>query len=355
MKQVLFLLHGMGESADGPLQQSDKSKWSTEVEAQLRAAASAYAGFPHDKLVIVPILYDDVFVTYAKTWAELAEQLSGSSLSPLVSWLEDAASSDFFWSNVGDVIQYRALEQVRKHVVTHVAAQMARVIDEHGTGLKAKYSILSHSLGTAVAHDAVQKLATTPIDSNTVLQPPGFRFETFVALANVSRLVWATDARFYDETRVRPLGAGLSDDRCAVRHYINVRHVADPFPSIVRFVRKSWPAASYLSLELRHVRKLNVHAFTHYLASPEVSDMLLYQLFGGTVIPRAQMMQRANRFQNYEGPRAKALAVAVSTVESTLNALSAQAEGVFEHDIDDIAKALWDLRNVIPRALKGGL
>jgi hypothetical protein len=353
MKQVLFLVHGMGDDADSPVGKADREAWAKDVTAAIRAAAAAYPGIPSDDLVLVPILYDDVFTTHVQTWSALAEQLVGTGLEPLVGWMKGAADPSFLWGSVGDVVQYRAFANVRSHVATHVAKQIATTVEAYGTGTDAKYHLLAHSLGTAVAHDAIQKLATVAIDGNRALQPPAFRFDTFMALANVSRLVWVTNDAFYEETCVRPPDCGLALERCALQSYVSVRHVADPIPSVVRFQRKGWSQENFFNLEVRHVRDVNVHGFTHYLASPWVTDTLLYRLFGGRAVPRAAVLKRVQSFKDYVGPKAPALATIVQTIEASLNAISAQAEGKFEYDLDDIAKALWEYRDSIGAVLRG--
>lgn len=353
MKQVLFLVHGMGESALGGLGQPGSGQWARDLEQGLRAAAAAYPRVDPASIVFVPITYDDVFQSHAATWQELAGALAGTDLAPLTQWMRSAAGGDFLWGSLGDVIQYRAFPTVRSHVITHVVTQIAKAVQHHGLGGQASYHVLAHSLGTAVAHDALHKLATTPIDGNRALMPPGFSFDTLMALANVSRLVWATDASFYAHTRVRPPGCGLPAAECAVKTYISVRHVADPIPSVVRFARKSWSPDNFYDLELRHVRELNVHAFSHYLASPWVTDTLLYRMFGGAAVTRAATLKRIQGFPDYLGPRAAALGALVQTVEAALDKLSAQAEGTFAYDLDDIGRALWQQRELFSQALRG--
>ncbi len=341
MKQVLFLVHGMGISADGPLGSGDRVAWAKDVEAILREALKAFPGVAADDLKIVPILYDDVFISHVTRWAELSKALAKTPLAPLTNWMDKTDEPDFLYSNIGDVVLYRAFAEVREHVLTHVARQFADQIDALGRA-DVQYSVLAHSLGTAVAHDAIQKLASVGIDGSTVFQPPHFRFANFFALANVSRLVWVTDESFYQDTRVRPPDCGLDADQCAVMHYATFRHIADPVPSIVRFTRKNWNAGRFWSVDdLAHFKGVNVHCFTHYLAHPTITNLLFRRLFGKELVPDAVMRTRLTQFEPYaSGVAGEAQKIAVKTVAAIIDGLSASSNGRFVDDFDDVGKAL---------------
>ncbi len=159
-KQVLFLVHGMGNSA--PDEGGDKNKWASAVEAAIKTAASAYPSIPLDDLIVHPILYDDVFQRHAQNWAALAEQLGGTGLEALTNWMKSAADGNFLWGSLGDVIQYRGFENTRTNVVTRVAKQISKAVETYGTGDSARYHVLAHSLGSAVAHDALHKKVGGP-------------------------------------------------------------------------------------------------------------------------------------------------------------------------------------------------
>lgn len=343
LEQVLFVIHGIGEHADAVVGRSDARVWSREVVDLLREACADYPQIGRDALTIVPILYDDVFSTYQRTWQKLAEQLGDTPLGRATEWLAKADEPGFVWGSIADIALYKGLPAVRTQVITEVAATIARTIAERGPS--ARYSILAHSLGTAVAHDVVHKLATVPIDGNSALMPPAFRFDNFFALANVSRLVAADDPHFYDETRVRPFDCGLPESECAVSHYVSFRHVADPIPSVVRFSRPTWSKEHFHRVDLRHFRDLNVHAFNHYLASPRVIDRVLYRLYGPAAVPPDLMRRRIDAFTDFQGVDADEVKRAVSEVAILLDKVSFQAHGQF--DLDFVA-----LLKVVPLALR---
>lgn len=342
MKHVVFLVHGIGRHAQGPLGTGSRTAWADEVVAALESAAASYPKFKSSQWKLVPVLYDDVFFTHVKKWAELADSLQATPAAALTSWMLGAAQPDFLFDSIGDVILYRAFPEVREHIMTTVARQFVDEVAAHGTE-DCDYSIVCHSLGTAVAHDTVQKLATVGIDGNTAMLARNFSFNTFCALANVSRLVWATDKRFYDDTVVRPRNCGLPAEQCAVEKYLTFRHVADPVPSIVRFVRKGWTTRLYGAVDVQHLRAANVHGFTHYLQNPFVSGVILNRILGSATVPMAEVRKRARGFADFEEPKREQKQKVVAAAQVALDGICAQADGRFELDIDEIGQALIDL------------
>ncbi len=348
-KHILFLVHGVGRKTESLVGEDETCEWAKKVVEILETAAAAYTDLDRDDLVIVPVLYDDIFFTYATNWDALADQLTDTPFSDLTDWMRDANEKGFLWDNIGDVVMYRGLKQIRQNVITHVAAQLGEVIEKYG--VTANYSVLAHSLGTAVAHDTLQKLATTGINGNTSMKPPGFRLANFFALANVSRLVWATNDDFYSDTCVRPDGSGLDAEKCAVNRYVNFRHVADPIPSIIRFSPAGWNQNRYWSLPLQHVRDPDVHAFTHYLLNPKVSDLVLESMFGQTIIDQSIREARIQGFPDYEGSTAQFQKATVQAIGATLDVVSGNNSGALGDTFKEIIKQLFDSRDKIANEL----
>ena len=345
MTHVVFLVHGIGRHANGVVGRASVAAFTEQVQSELLAAASAYPGFDPARLVLQPVLYDDVFVSHVTRWDALASSLSSTPFASLTDWMRGASDPDFLWDSIGDVILYRAFAEAQQHVITRVASQMVAAVEHYGP--QADYSIVAHSLGTAVAHDTVQKLATTAIDGNRVMQPPNFRFRNFFALANVSRLVWATDPDFYEKTRVRPRDSGLLAEQCAVEYYASFRHIADPVPSIVRFAPRGWSAGAVANVEIAHLRDANVHAYTHYLQNPRCADLILARVLGSQVVPVEARRARIAAFTDHVGAGAPQEQLAVRAIASALDAASAQSAGTF----DQAVKATGDLLGHYKREL----
>lgn len=335
MRQVVFLVHGMGNNATGVLGKADMSVWAKDAEKMLRAALTSFPAVDPEDLFIVPVLYDDVFRSHVARWNDLAEALVGTALESLTKWMKDTDKQDFLWGNVGDVVLYRGFAEVREHVLTHVARQFLEQAQKFGIA-DTQYSVVAHSLGTAVAHDALQKLYSVGVDGKKL----PFKFQNFFAIANVSRLMWVTNDAFYEETCVRPPDCGLAQDKCAVMHYATFRHIADPFASIVRFTRKNWSPQRFWSLDLDFFRELNVHSLTSYLADPRITNSLYYRLFGAAAVTPSAMQERLDKFVPYtHDVLGTAKRDAVRAMAALLDGLSASSHGAFVDDFDDVGKA----------------
>jgi hypothetical protein len=165
MTQVAIRVHGVGNDAGEPPGGADSKTWAADHIRLLTDACAAFPGVTASDVAIESVLYDDVFRAHALTRQALAEQFAGTPLESFTSWMKAAGDGGFAWGSLRDVAQYRLLKPVRQHVTTSVASQLANIIKKHG--LEQHYSIVAHSLGTAVAHDSLQALATRPIDGST--------------------------------------------------------------------------------------------------------------------------------------------------------------------------------------------
>ncbi|MEL7448314.1 MAG: hypothetical protein AAFN78_03845 [Pseudomonadota bacterium] len=284
MTDKIFLLHGMGHHPEG---------WQAEADAKLRELYGRYGrlsrrGFD-DRFELVAIEYDDVFRRLVSDWQEDAEALGPISdamgadlVSSLIGWLRNAGEleDNFIWTHAADVLLYRFFASVRHEVKTKVAARIAEEI----TALPAtsRWSVIAHSLGCAVAHDALDMLWTGKKEDGT---PTGFepRHEQALLIAmvaNVSRVL-QTNPKAYDST-VKPGGAGEAGRGCL--NYLTCRHVLDPFCIPKMFRPLDWPDADaeerglYHYVEVDHIHQANIHDLPHYLEHPAVHIPLFREL-----------------------------------------------------------------------------
>lgn len=312
-KHVLFLVHGMG---------SHNAGWSAAEDgpaAVLSKAAEAYSDFTaqrplKDSVEFVEIRYDDIFDKLIERWAELARSLEGKlpeATSEEITKVTDslAAADDpanWFAAQGMDVVFYTAFALVRRLVLLRVASKIMTTIADAGDDRK--YSLLAHSLGTTVAHDAIHKMATTPwvedakvaLDAlgegdditdadldralrrygNNPFSPGLFKFEAIFMISNTSVLLQKS-ARNPFESAVRPSfsGGGARTNSC-LRFY-NVDHRFDPISKVRRFrAAEAWPraAAAHTAkdvFDIEHVHDVNVHALEHYLTHPRVHREIL--------------------------------------------------------------------------------
>jgi hypothetical protein len=278
MPHVLFVVHGMGVHLE--------EDWMDGVKKELKKAAPSFDIFqeyPLEQWVkLEPVTYDGVFRRVLKDWNQSVDSLSAYAyenqldVTDLVSWLDDVDETEknFFWSHVVDVILYRFFKQVRAEVDARVMSQLADGIAQAraaGSG----YSVLAHSLGTAVAHNALHLLATQTYGNSTALNPPATRIDNLFTLANVSRVLELESIPVQDST-VKP---GPTDSSTTyLNNYYNFRHRFDPIPAFRPF-RADW-GDGYHYQRVQHFRDWNIHGFTHYLEHPAVHGGILKAIVG---------------------------------------------------------------------------
>ena len=216
----------------------DGDSWSAEVQQVLRNAYERYprlaANSFDSQFEIVMIHYDPIFQSIVARWqsdadaiGELAGDVVPSQVDTLVGWLQNAGGSSFVWTHAADVLLYRLSATVRERVKIHVARQIVEAVaeqyDEHD---QSRWSVIAHSLGTAVAHDALDMLATGDVPGVPIsaFDPAIEQAQAIVMIANTSRVL-ETVADVYDSV-VQPGKAGQAGRNCL--RFLNFRHFLDP-------------------------------------------------------------------------------------------------------------------------------
>ena len=275
----LFVVHGMGVFDE---------TWVKPVEEQLAEIYGQYETLSSiarkSRFTIHPIRYDDILSDLVKKWqtdataiSKLSEGVSAGVAEALVGWLKTAGKG-FQWTHAADVLLYRCFSDVREAVVVTVANQMFKVINADLTkSQEARWGVLAHSLGTAVAHDALHALWTTEFDGGVRISPADVKAAFVMMVANVSRVL-ETDADVLTST-VQPGKASNPDRGCL--NFVTARHALDPFTIPRMFDPEEWPDAEtvqqgrYRSLRVNHFRARNIHGLKHYLSHPAVHIPLM--------------------------------------------------------------------------------
>jgi hypothetical protein len=275
--QVLFFIHGVGqhgtkwaEGADGPIE-------------TLKEASRKYEHFKsgalENRVDLVPVSYDDLFVDVIAAWQANANAIdefdSDGTLRTALGWLADADEKKFWWSHAADAAMYRLSfayrQMVRSHVINQLATRIKKEFDEEGS---ATCSVLAHSLGTAVAHDSLHYLGTTEWGkSSSPFHPTHWRFNHIFMLANTSRLLQTTDEGMMAayQSIVRP--GPVEDPASYCGTYWSFRHEMDPIAWPRRFDPAGW--ADYSEVVTNHYRQANIHGLSHYLLNPSVHIPIL--------------------------------------------------------------------------------
>lgn len=335
MPHVLFVVHGMGVHLE--------EDWMDGVKKELEKAAASFDIFQEYPLeqwiTMVPVTYDNVFGQVLEEWDDLVDSLSAYAyenqldVTDLVSWLHDVDETEknFFWSHVVDVILYRFFKQVRAEVNARVMSQLADGIAQAkaaGSG----YSVLAHSLGTAVAHNALHLLATHNYGNSTALNPPGTRMDNLFTVANVSRVLELESMPVYNSA-VKP---GPTDSSTTyLNHYFNFRHRFDPIPAFRPF-RSEW-SDGYHYQKVQHFRDWNIHGFTHYLEHPAVHGLIL-KAFVGDHISSDELQDKIAAYPDIKLPdECRDL---VDEFKAEMEGLADLAGSVAPSNLADVASAM---------------
>lgn len=311
MRHKLFLIHGMGAY--------DGDGWAKEVKDVLVAAWKKYPKLAavkfDDQFEIEMIHYDPIFQEIVSKWqsdaealGKLADQVGAAEVGTLVGWLRTAGKTDgnFIWTHAADVLLYRLSATVRQRVKAHVAEQIVKAVqNQYDKHHRSKWSIIAHSLGTAVAHDALDMLAAGEV-RGTPVSPFDPRIEqahVIAMVANVSRVLEIKTVVDVYESAVKPGRAGQKGRNCL--RFLNMRHFLDPFTIPRMFRPQNWPdaktvaAGRYAYMEVEHIHQVNVHDVCHYLRNPTAHIPLFRALAGDTRITKEQEKKAIDAFKPF--------------------------------------------------------
>jgi len=315
-RSIVFVLHGIGEYSDTWLDNK-----SSAVTA-LKKGAENCEFFKNRSLdsftEFVPILYDDIFDKVIDHWSDLASGLNSAvpvmpSAPGKVLEHVEAINQDQWWKRTGlDVVLYwgfRLFQQrITLRVLNQITGKIADSIDSAAP--TTSFHVLAHSLGTAVAHDALHHLGTeqwlqsVPVEnldsegSEEVVKeqkrlnenlswlkghyghrnpfaPDVFVFKSVTMLSNVSGLIYHAENPY--RSIVRPTTSQTSDACCF--SYLNINHKYDPISHAGSFkMPKSWKLnGDGIDVWLNHVidDPRNIHDASHYTSHPDVYLRLL--------------------------------------------------------------------------------
>jgi hypothetical protein len=198
---------------------------------------------------------------------------------------------------------------------------------------------MAHSLGTAVAHDALAELGgsnTLDGKANT-LSAQNFKFASIHMLANVSRILQSSP-KVYDSV-VRP-GTRRQANRYCMKMYSH-QHSLDPFTIPRKFAPVTWGPRLEVN-DLSHYRGWNIHGWKHYLDHPRVHVPILKELTRATAISSEQLRTAVDAYPQFGGELTN-----VDTAKGKITELGALAASLdldkgLDHNFDTL-KAMWKL------------
>lgn len=281
-KHVVFLLHGMGTHSAG---------WSNDAISALKKNATAirYPQSLSNDFEFIEINYGHLFDEYVTQHNKNADSLAGLMTSKQIGaassffrgLFEYAASSlnkeEFVVSALGDVFLYR-LSEYSEVVRSFIIKEITSKLNERS---RPQWSVIAHSLGTRVIHDAMDDFLESG-NNRAIFKKP----VSLSMISNVVHLLAYSPSRLWRRTGVWP------DKRVtmgACFRYVTALHPADPFTWIREFdPTPDWGnnaeyGGQYFQapISFKEITQANTHSFTGYLENPKVSAAICWGLGRG--------------------------------------------------------------------------
>lgn len=313
-QHLVFLVHGMG---------SQPAEWAEDTVALLGDLYKRYARLKQipftERFEFVPIHYAGEFEAIVNDWENQGTAILGQGAlgdpvhaRSFVSWLDNAGNTEdnFLWSHLSDVALYRFFSLVRERVKVVVARQLHAALE---ATRPRDWSVIAHSLGTAVMHDTLHAMAVSVAPGASVaLLPAGAPQAQAVAMvANVSKIL-ENDIDVYRDTAVAP-AEKLGQRGRVCLNYLSFNNRLDVFTLPKPFDPHDVPLWELARVEgrfidvssIRHVHELNVHALNHYLVHPSVHIPLFRTLAGPGTVTRREALTAQEDFVRYPSKQLK--------------------------------------------------
>jgi len=273
----VFLVHGMGQP---------EPDWSKEAQRQIVKWYDRLGlGDLSERYRFVPVHYNKIFERMRVAHDNLGDALDGLDEDAVASAAAGSqtytliqkygAADGLFYTHALDVLQYRFSREVREQVHVPVRKQILDVLEKEPG--RPRFSIIAHSLGTAVIHNAMQEWYNE--DARRLSSLP---IHTLAMVANVSRVLQLPIMKVF-ESNIRP---GMQKNG-AVRRYLNVCNTYDPFCHVKPFLPNKNPHpdnwaqnfnfqnGAFVARKPEHIASLKaVHSLEGYFENPIVCEGL---------------------------------------------------------------------------------
>lgn len=350
-KHTLFLVHGMGHY--------EGTDWADKVWQKLAECSKQYKFFETNDLddwaEPHPVQYDQHIRAALARWDRQAtafQQFAAGNelrIAGNLDWLTGISADDagFLYTHVIDVIIYYLFKLEQGQIQDSVKLQIAEEIKrKRALDHAAEFSVMAHSLGTAVAHDALAELggADTLDGQANTFSAQNFKFASIHMLANVSRILQSSP-KVYDSV-VRP-GTRQQSTRYCLRMYSH-QHTLDPFTIPRKFEPVTWGSRLEVN-NLSHYRGWNIHGWQHYLDHPRVHVPILKAITRRTAISSRDTRSAVDAYIQFGGDLANLDIAKGKIVEMGTLATSLDLDKGLDHNFDTL-KAMWklieELRNI---------
>ncbi len=285
-KHQVFLVHGMG---------SFEKDWSLGIQRQLK---EIYASYPKvksfglvDDIEFAEITYNDVFEKWRRQWKKDATDASKAATmlgidTGLAQTLIDlggaASGNSFFQTHILDVVMYRFIKPMSEEVCQSVHQQILSRLNSAPQNGIPPWSVIAHSLGTAVTNDTLHAMFSQP-DADGKLLSNNYAPWYLFMVANVSKILWNKGGDFYS-SKVHPHvknTEGMCYKYCNFHHELDPFTLIDPFsPPDYWFPNNTNDLKFYIDVKIDKddIKELNIHSLSHYLSHPSINAPIIRTL-----------------------------------------------------------------------------
>jgi len=297
----VLCIHGIGQHSNDWLTTTER-EGDESVSDQFFNLLKGYPALRSvdpDSVKLHAIHYDDEILKLFGDWAEQAKALKdGLATSPVLmdeaahfTKIVDDASDDrkndeFRFTHLMDLLLFVGSPSIQDRLVAYVGRQIMDLIAAHP---EHDYSLIGHSMGTAMAHKVIQAMYNEGVpDDNGVRQTlrANFRFQCVAMVANAGYALSRDRDEYYRESIVRP-SATIGTGCCFA--WINVNHRLDPVGTFMPFDPHKDPhwldpqvelMGLHRDIKLSRISQSGIHALSHYLRDPSFHIPLFEFMFG---------------------------------------------------------------------------
>lgn len=306
-KKVLILLHGMGVHTS--------ESFKNEIVEASNNSLQRYPSFKNlkfeDQVVIESIEYDNIFEKHRKELAENATAITEAIkthlpniaipnvIGRLLEFEQGLGDDKFENSHVLDVLLYLTL--VGGEVRAKVTEEIGKVFKKYNDS---DICVLAHSLGTAIAHDAMDMLFTDSEPKKGQLPISSHKIHKYWAFANVSRIITTFSGKQSPlKSIVKP-----GEDGC-LGSFSNVYNELDPFvldifkrfnpPDDGNWIDGNIFKFFYQTINTKKVSRINTHSIKGYIEDPDVCHEFLNTFFSFVPSPE-EKAQGDSKFKSVQ-------------------------------------------------------
>lgn len=297
----VYFIHGIGQHSENWIDDDD-------LETTLRQKITDAWGFYQPKdgtinehIALKSICYDNVFTELYEHWdaqaSALLNHISGQPLKrdKLTDYIgtlrkpaAEIANENELYTHLLDLFWYRLSGSIQSKIVAHVARQILDDVKDHYQTGSNTFSIVAHSMGTAVAHKVLQDLYSERQFQDELSAT--IKFRMLMQLSNTS-LALSSDRDRHYETLVKP---SQFANKGVCNYMVNVSHRLDPVSELVRFDPdlESWLNRDeirqnrYQDIRISRITDPNVHSIVHYFDNPKVQEAFFENILDRNLPPR---------------------------------------------------------------------